>query len=56
MKDSDGKQTHLRPFNVVSGKSGFDNIPQEMRNDISGEGYPCQMGHIKFIVLMSMDL
>jgi len=47
MKDSDGKQTHLRPFNVVSGKPGFDNIPQEMRNDVSGEGYPMPDGTYK---------
>ena len=47
MKDSDGKQTHLRPFNVVSGKPGFDNIPQEMRNDVSGKGYPMPDGTYK---------
>ena len=47
MKDSDGKQTHLRPFNVVSGKPGFDNIPQEMRNDVSGQGYPMPDGTYK---------
>ena len=47
MKDSDGKQTHLSPFNVVSGKSGFDNIPQEMRNDVSGKGYPMPDGTYK---------
>ena len=47
MKDSDGKQTHLSPFNVVSGKPGFDNIPQEMRNDVSGKGYPMPDGTYK---------
>ena len=47
MKDSDGKQTHLRPFNVISGKPGFDNIPQEMRNDVSGKGYPMPDGTYK---------
>ena len=47
MKDADGKQTHLRPFNVVSGKPGFENIPQEMRNDVSGKGYPMPDGTYK---------
>ena len=47
MKDSDGKQTHLSPFNVISGKPGFDNIPQEMRNDVSGKGYPMPDGTYK---------
>ena len=47
MKDSDGKQTHLRPFNVISGKPGFDHIPQEMRNDVSGKGYPMPDGTYK---------
>ena len=46
MKDADGKQV-ARPYNVISGKPGFDNIPQEMRNDVSGKGYPMPDGTYK---------
>jgi len=46
MKDSDGKQV-APAYNVISGKPGFDHIPQEMRNDVSGEGYPMPDGTYK---------
>ena len=46
MKGADGKQVG-RKYNVISGKPGFDNIPQEMRNDVSGEGYPMPDGTYK---------
>ena len=46
MKDSDGKQV-APAYNVISGKPGFDNIPQEMRNDVSGKGYPMPDGTYK---------
>jgi hypothetical protein len=46
MQDADGKQV-ARPYNVISGKPGFDNIPQEMRNDVSGKGYPMPDGTYK---------
>ena len=46
MKGADGKQVG-RKYNVISGKPGFDNIPQEMRNDVSGKGYPMPDGTYK---------
>ena len=46
MKGADGKQVG-RSYNVISGKPGFDNIPQEMRNDVSGKGYPMPDGTYK---------
>lgn len=46
MKDADGQQV-ARPYNVISGKPGFDHIPQEMRNDVSGKGYPMPDGTYK---------
>ena len=46
MKNAEGKQV-ARPYNVISGKPGFDNIPQEMRNDVSGKGYPMPDGTYK---------
>ena len=45
MKDSAGKA--VGRYNVVSGQPGFDNIPQEMRNDVSGKGYPMPDGTYK---------
>ncbi len=46
MKGADGKQVG-GTYNVVSGKPGFDNIPQDMRNDVSGKGYPMPDGTYK---------
>ena len=45
MKDSDGKA--VGRYNVVSGQPGFEHIPQEMRNDVSGKGYPMPDGTYK---------
>ena len=45
MKDSAGKA--VGRYNVVPGQPGFDNIPQEMRNDVSGVGYPMPDGTYK---------
>ena len=46
MKNADGKKVG-GTYNVVSGKPGFENIPQEMRNDVSGKGYPMPDGTYK---------
>jgi len=46
MKDSDGKQV-APAYNVISGQPGFEHIPQEMRNDVSGKGYPMPDGTYK---------
>ena len=46
MKDSNGRQV-APAFNVVSGQPGFEHIPQEMRNDVSGKGYPMPDGTYK---------
>ena len=46
MKDSSGKQV-APAYNVVSGQPGFENIPQEMRKDVSGKGYPMPDGTYK---------
>ena len=46
MKDADGRQV-APAYNVVSGQPGFENIPQEMRNDVSGKGYPMPDGTYK---------
>ena len=43
MKGADGKQVGST-YNVISGKPGTGNISQEMRNDVSGEGYPMPDG------------
>ena len=45
MKDSAGKA--VGRYNVVSGQPGFEHIPQEMRNDVSGKGYPMPDGTYK---------
>ena len=45
MKNSDGKP--VGRYNVVSGQPGFEHIPQEMRNDVSGKGYPMPDGTYK---------
>ena len=46
MKDSNGRQV-APAYNVVSGQPGFEHIPQEMRNDVSGKGYPMPDGTYK---------
>ena len=46
MKGADGKQVGSS-YNVISGKSGFGDISQEMRNDVSGKGYPMPDGTYK---------
>ena len=46
LKDSAGKPV-ARPYNVVSGQPGFEHIPQEMRNDVPGKGYPMPDGTYK---------
>ena len=46
MKGADGKQVGPT-FNVVSGKSGTENISQEMRKGVPGEGYPMPDGTYK---------
>ena len=46
MKGADGKQVGSS-YNVISGKPGFGDISQEMRNDISGKGYPMPDGTYK---------
>ena len=46
MKNADGKKVG-GTYNVISGKPGFENIPQEMRNDVSGKGYPMPDGTYK---------
>ena len=46
MKGADGKQVGPT-FNVVSGKSGTENISQEMRRGVPGEGYPMPDGTYK---------
>ena len=46
MKDAAGKQVGPS-YNVVSGQPGFEHIPQEMRNDVSGKGYPMPDGTYK---------
>ncbi len=46
MKDVDGKKVGST-YNVVSGKPGTENISQEMRKDVSGEGYPMPDGTYK---------
>jgi len=45
MKNSDGKP--VGRYNVVSGQPGFEHIPQEMRNDVPGKGYPMPDGTYK---------
>ena len=46
MKGADGKQVGSS-YNVISGKPGFGDISQEMRNDVSGKGYPMPDGTYK---------
>jgi len=46
MKGADGKQVGSS-YNVISGKPGTENISQEMRKDVSGEGYPMPDGTYK---------
>ena len=46
MKGADGKQVGPS-YNVISGKPGFGDISQEMRNDVSGKGYPMPDGTYK---------
>ena len=45
MKNSAGKP--VGRYNVVSGQPGFEHIPQEMRNDVPGKGYPMPDGTYK---------
>ena len=46
MADSDGKPVGPT-YNVISGKPGTENISQEMRKGVSGEGYPMPDGTYK---------
>jgi len=46
MKGADGKQVGSS-YNVISGKSGFGDISQEMRKGMPGEGYPMPDGTYK---------
>jgi hypothetical protein len=46
MKDADGKQVGST-YNVISGQPGTGDIPQQMRNDMPGKGYPMPDGTYK---------
>ena len=46
MKDADGKKVG-KTYNVISGQPNTGNISQQMRNDVSGEGYPMPDGTYK---------
>ena len=46
MKNADGKKVG-KTYNVVSGQPNTGNISQQMRNDVSGKGYPMPDGTYK---------
>ena len=46
MKNADGKKVG-KTYNVISGKPNTGNISQQMRNDVSGKGYPMPDGTYK---------